>query len=115
MSFDISAVVSELGDEAIAGAGEQVGLNKDQSVRVAHAFAAHAGLGNEQMIQAVAADTGLDEEVVAAMLKKLIEVGRDKVMEDTGLNAAIDNTKQEAMAALQNAGGGLMGRLFGRK
>lgn len=115
MSFDIGAVVSELGDEAIAQAGEPLGLNKEQSVRVAHAFATHAGMGNQEMIAAVAADTGLDEEVVAAMLKKLIEVGGEKLMDDTGVTAAIDNAKSEAMAALSNAGGGLMGKLFGRK
>jgi hypothetical protein len=122
MSFDISAVVSELGDEAIAQAGEPVGLDKDQSVRVAHALASHAGLGNQDMIAAVAADTGLDEEVVAAMLKKLIEVGGEKLMNETPVGAAIDNAKDQAMAAFGDMGGaaaksagGFLGGLFGRK
>ena len=40
MSFDISKVVSELGDEVIGQCGEPVGLDKDQSVRVARALSA---------------------------------------------------------------------------
>jgi ATP phosphoribosyltransferase regulatory subunit HisZ len=122
MSFDISQVVTALGEEAIAKVGEPVGLSKEQSVRVAHAFAAKAGLGNEEMVRAVAADTGLDEEVVAAMLKKLVETGAEKLMNETPIGAAVDNAKQEAIAALGNAGdaavknaGGFLGRLFGRR
>lgn len=122
MSFDLSAVVRELGDEAIAKAGEPLGLSKEQSVRVAHALAAHAGLGNEETIRAVAQDTGLDEEVVAAMAKKLIETGAEKLMNETPVGAAVDNAKQEAMAALTAAGagaaknaGGFLSGLFGRK
>ena len=122
MSFDISQVVTALGDEAIGKCGEPLGLSKDQSVRVAHALAANAGLGNQQMIAKVAADTGLDEEVVAAMAKKLIETGAEKLMNETPVGAAIDNAKQEAMAAFTAAGsgaaqqaGGFLGKLFGRK
>lgn len=122
MSFDISKVVEALGEEAIGQIGDPIGLDKDQSVRVARALAAHSGLGNQQMVQAAASDTGLDEEVVAAMGKKLIEEGRDKLMEESGVNAAIDNAKQDAMAALGNVGGdaarnagGLLGKLFGRR
>ncbi|HYD88416.1 MAG TPA: hypothetical protein VEA80_13150 [Vitreimonas sp.] len=122
MSFDMSKVVAELGDEVIAKCGEPIGLNKDQSVRVAHALAARAGMGGEDMIKAVAADTGLDEEVVAAMAKKLVEVGTEKLMNETPIGAAVDNAKQEAMAALTAASqgaaknaGGFLGSLFGRK
>jgi hypothetical protein len=122
MSFDISQVVTALGDEACASAGEPLGLDKEQSVRVAHALAARAGMADDEMIKAVAADTGLDEEVVAAMLKKLLETGAEKLMEETPIGAAVDNAKQEAMAALGNVGGaavknagGFLGGLFGRK
>lgn len=122
MSFDFSKVVAALGDEAIGKAGEPVGLNKDQSVRVARALAARAGLGNEEMIKAVAEDTGLDEDVVAAMAKKLIEVGGEKLMNETPIGAAVDNAKQQAMAALSSVGagaaknaGGFLSSLFGRK
>lgn len=122
MSFDIAAVAADLGDDVIAKAGEPVGLDKNQSVRVAHAFAAHAGLGNQEMIAAVAADTGLDEEVVAAMGKKLLEVGGEKLMNDTPVGAAINGAKDQAMAAFGDmaggaakSAGGLLGGLFGRK
>jgi hypothetical protein len=122
MSFDISKVVEALGEEAIGQIGDPIGLDKEQSVRVARALAAHSGLGNQQMVQAAAADTGLDEEVVAAMGKKLVEEGGNQVMEATGVNTAIDNAKQDAMAALGNVGGdaarnagGLLGKLFGRR
>lgn len=122
MSFDISALVSALGDEAIAKCGEPVGLDKEQSVRVAHALAAHAGLGDEEMVRAVAADTGLEEEVVAAMLKRLAETAAEKLMSETPVGAAVDGAKQHAMAAMNTAGAeamknasGFLGSLFGRK
>ncbi len=122
MAFEMSRVVEDLGEEVVAQCGEPVGLNKDQSVRVARALAAHAGLGREEMIRAAAADTGLDEEVVAAMTKKLVEEGGKKLMDVSGATAAIDNAKDQAMAALGDASGeaakragGMLGRLFGRK
>jgi hypothetical protein len=122
MSLELSKVVAELGDEAIAETGEPLGLSKDQSVRVANSLAAHAGLGGEEAIKAAAADTGLDEEVVSAMLKKLIKTGGEKLMQESGASAAIDNAKNEAMAAFGAAGGGaakaaggFLGGLFGKK
>lgn len=115
MSFDLGKVVQSLGEDAVAQAGEPLGLNKDQSNRVVKALVARAGLGGEEAIRAAAADTGLDEEVVASMSKKLIEAGKEKLMEESGATAAIDNVKEQAMAAVQNAGGGLLGKLFGRK
>jgi hypothetical protein len=122
MSFDISALVTALGDEAIAKCGEPLGLDKDQSVRAARALAAHAGLGDQQMLAAVAADTGLDEEVIAAMLKRLGEIAAEKLMSETPVGAAVDSAKQQAMAAMGDAGaaamrnaGGFLGNLFGRK
>lgn len=122
MAFELSKVVEELGEEVIGQCGEPVGLSEDQSVRVARALAARAGLGREEMIKAAAADTGLDEEVVAAMMKRLVEKGGEALMEQTGINTAIDNAKDQAMAAFSDAGGaavknagGMLGRLFGRK
>jgi hypothetical protein len=115
MSLDLSKVVGELGEEMIAQAGEPLGLSKDQSVRVARALAANFGQGSEAAIKAAAEDTGLDEEVVAAMLKKLVEMGKEKLMEESGVNDAIDNAKDQAMAALSSAGGGLLGGFFKKK
>jgi hypothetical protein len=115
MGFELSKVVEDLGAEALAKAGEPVGLDKEQSVRLAKALAAHAGLGNKDMIAAAAADTGIDEEVVAAMAKRLIEVGGEKLMQETPIGAAVDTMKENAMAAMTNAGGGFLKGLFGRK
>lgn len=114
MSFDISKVVSELGDEVIAKCGEPAGLSKDQSVRVAHALAARCNLGGQEMIKKAAEDTGIDEEAVAAVSRKLMEVGKDKLMEESGATAAIDKAKADAMAAVQNQAKGMFGKLFGR-
>lgn len=122
MSFDVSKVVSDLGDEFIGQLGEPLGLNKDQSVRCARALAARVGMGGEQAVQLAAADAGLSEEVTAAMLQKLVDAGKEKLLADTGVTGAIDNARDQAMAALNNAGqqaaGGIMGKLgglFGRK
>ncbi len=126
MSFDVSTVVSNLSEEAIGQAGEPLGLSKDQSVRVARALAANIGLGGDEAIKRAAADTGIDEECVTAMLGKLMEIGKEKVLEDSGFNNAVDNAvsgaKDQAMAAFGNAGGqaakaagGFLGGLFGKK
>lgn len=120
MSFDISKVVAELGDEVIGKCGEPAGLSKEQSVRVAHALAARCNIGGEAMIKAAAADTGIDEEAVGAVSKKLVEAGKDKLMNDTGAAAAIEKAKADAAAAAQAAAGdmakkagGMFGKLFG--
>jgi hypothetical protein len=122
MSFDMSRVVAALGDDAIGKCGEPIGLNEDQSVRVAHALAARAGLANQDMVAQVAADTGLSEDVVASMAKRLVEEGGKKLMDSTGATAAIDNAKEQAMAAMTAASGdavkqagGFLSGLFGRK
>ncbi len=122
MNIDIAKIVEALGEEAIGKAGEPAGLDKGQSVRVAKALATHAGLGNEKMLAAVAADTGLDEEVIAATSKRLVEVGTEKLMNETPVGAAVDSMKNSAMAALTGAGsgvagqaGGLLKGLFGKK
>ena len=74
------------------------------------------------MVRTVAADTGLDEEVVAAMLKRLAEIAAEKLMSETPVGAAADTAKQQAMAAMDNAGAaamkgatGFLNSLFARK
>lgn len=117
--MDIGKIVSSLGDDIIAQCGEPVGLSKDQSVRVAQALGRHIGAGQDLAIKAAAADTGLSEEVTSAMLSKVIAVGKEKLMSDAGVTGAIDNAKDQAMAAMQNMGGeaakGIFGKLFGKK
>jgi len=122
MAFELSKVVASLGEEAIAKAGEPLGLDTDQSNRVARALAAHVGAGDKDSIAKAAADTGIDEEVVTAMSKKLIEVGGEKLLAESGVSAAIDGAKDQAMAAFGNVGGeaakqagGFLGKLFGKK
>lgn len=110
MAFEMSKVVSSLGEELIGKCGEPVGLDKDQSVRVARALAARFNLGGEAAIKAAAEDTGIDEETVAAMSKKLMEAGKDKLMDESGANAVIDKAKDEAM----NQAKGMFGKLFGK-
>jgi hypothetical protein len=121
MSFDISKVISELGDDMIAKCGEPAGLNKEQSVRVAHALAARFNLGGEEMIKKAAEDTGIDEEAVGAVSKKLVEAGKEKLMDESGASAAIEKAKADAAAAAQAAAGdmakkagGMFGKLFGK-
>ena len=122
MNLDMSKIISDIGDDLIAEAGEPLGLDHDQSVRVAHALAAHIGMGGEEAIKQAAADTGLDEEVIAAMLPKLIEAGKEKLLAEGPVADAIDSAKEQAMSALGSVGGaaaksagGMLGTLFGRK
>lgn len=119
MAIDISKILSSLGDELVAQAGEPVGLDKDQSVRVAKALGQHIGGGKDLAIKAAAADTGLTEDVISAMLTKLIETGKEKLLSEGAVGDAIENAKGQAMAAVGNIGGeaakGIFGKLFGKK
>jgi hypothetical protein len=122
MSLDTAKILSDLGDDLIAQAGEPVGLNRDQSVRVARALTTHLGKGRDAAVQQAAAETGLTEEVISAMLGKLVEVGREKLLNEGPVGQAIDSAKSQASAALGQAGqaaaasvGGMLGGLFGRK
>jgi hypothetical protein len=122
MDFDISKVVSQLGDDMIAQCGEPLGLDRDKSVRVAKALAANFNKGKDEAVKQAAVDADLTEDVTSAMLSKLIETGKEKLLNEGPVGQAIDGAKDQAMAALNNAGGdamkkagGLLGGLFGRK
>jgi len=122
MAIDISKILSSLGDDLVAQAGAPLGLDKDTSVRVAAALSQHIGGGKDLAIKATAADTGLTEDVISSMLNKLIDTGKEKLMNESGVTGAIDDAKAQAMGAIGNIGGeatkGLMGKiggLFGKK
>jgi hypothetical protein len=120
MAIDMSKVFAELGEDVAAQCGEPVGLDRDQSVRVAQALARNIGGGKDLAVKATAAETGLTEEVVGAMLGKLVEAGKEKLLEQSG--DAVEGAKAQAMAAIENVGGaaakgmlGKLGGLFGKK
>jgi len=120
MAIDMSKVFAELGEDVAAQCGEPVGLDRNQSVRVAQALARNIGGGKDLAVKATAAETALTEEVVGAMLGKLVEAGKDKVLERSG--DAIEGARTQAMAAIENVGGaatrgmlGKLGGLFGKK
>ncbi|MDX2233545.1 MAG: hypothetical protein NW200_03525 [Hyphomonadaceae bacterium] len=122
MAIDLSKILSELGDDLVAQAGEPIGLDRDQSVRVATALSRNIGGGKDLAVKATATETGLTEEVISAMLGKLMETGKEKLLNEGPVGEAIDGAKAQAMAAIENVGGaaakGLMGRLgglFGKK
>jgi hypothetical protein len=118
MSIDVSKIVSALGDEAVAKCGDQVGLERAQSLRVARALAAHMGKGKDEAVRAAAADTGLTEEVIAAMLAKLVEKGAEKALEDSPLGEAVGNMKGAAADMLGKGAEGMFGKIggmFGKK
>jgi hypothetical protein len=116
---DVSKILSSLGDDMVAQAGEPVGLDRDQSIRVAKALSSHIGGGKDLAIKAAAADTGLTEEVISAMLGKLVEAGKEKLLGDSGVTGAIEDAKAQAMGAIGDLGNqatkGLFGKLFGKK
>lgn len=122
MGLDFTAILSALGEDLIAQAGAPLGLDAGQSVRVAQALGRHIGGGEGVAVHAVAAETGLSEEIISAMLTKLIETGKEKLLSDSGVGAAIDGAKAQAAAAAQAAGGealkaagGFLGKIFGKK
>lgn len=122
MAFDVSKVVSELGEDLIASVGEPLGLDRDLSLKAAHALAANWGKGQDEAVKAAAAETGVGEEVMAAMLGKVVDAGKDKAIDAAKDKAgeAVEAAKVQAMAALEaspvgKAAGGFLGKLFGKK
>jgi Mn-containing catalase len=122
MSFDLSKVVEQMGDGMIEQIGSPLGLNADQSKRVARALGQRFSSNREQTIQAAAADTGLDEEVVGSMLNKLVDEGKQRVLESGPVADAISGAKTQAQDAMAAMGGeamksasGLLGGFFGKK
>lgn len=115
MTIDFSKIVSELGDDLIAQQGEHVGLDREQSVRVADALARNFSKGREGAVEAAAAETGLTEEVIAAMAGKLIEVGKEKLLNEGPVADAIASAQVAAGDAMKKAAGGMFSGLFGRK
>jgi hypothetical protein len=123
MSLDLSQAFRALGDEAIAKIGDQIGLDREQSVRVAQALAARASQGREAAVAGAAEETGLGQEVVAAMFGKLAETAAEKALSDSPIGNALGAFKAplaEAGAGVIGEGaakgaGGLMSKLFGRK
>jgi hypothetical protein len=114
MSLEVGKIVSELGDALIAKVGEEVGLDGDLAVRAAHALAAHIGSGRDAAVKQAAAETGVGEEVIAALLSKLIEAGAQKLMEESPVGDAMASAKAAAEGAIGKAAGGMLGKLFGR-
>ncbi|MGE3303195.1 MAG: hypothetical protein AB7M12_08780 [Hyphomonadaceae bacterium] len=122
MDFDLSKVVSQLGENAVAQCGDAVGLTRDQSIKVAHALAANFSKGKDEAVKAAAETAGLAEEVTSSMLTKLIDVGKEKLLSEGPVGQALDSAKDSAMAALNDAGGeamknagGFFSKLFGKK
>lgn len=111
---DMQKIVGQLGDDVIGSCGEPLGLDKETSVRVARALAAHFNLGGEEAVKAAAADTGLSTDVVGSMSKKLMDEGKNYVMKESGVADAVDKAKADAMAAVQNQAKGMFGKLFGK-
>jgi hypothetical protein len=101
MNIDFTSIVSKLGDEAIAKVGEQVGLDRELSVRAAKALAENFHGDRKEAIAAASAETGIGQEVLQAMFQKLC---------DTGADMAIDHVKEQGMSAAKN----MFGKFFGR-
>ncbi|MES1200692.1 MAG: hypothetical protein ABUS57_04500 [Pseudomonadota bacterium] len=115
MNIDFSKIVSDVGDDLIAQTGEPLGLSKDQSVRVARALAANWNKGRDAAVEQTAADTGLPTEVVSAMTTKLIDVAKDKLLNEGPVGDAIHSAQAAATDAVGKAASGFLGGLFGRK
>lgn len=119
MAIDISKILSSLGDDLVAQAGAPVGLDRDQSIRVAAALSQHIGGGKDLAVKAAAADTGLTEDVISSMLGKLVETGKEKLLNEGPIGDAMENAKAQAMSAVGDFGNqatkGLFGKLFGKK
>jgi len=114
MSIDISKIISNIGDDLAAKAGEPLGLDRDKSILAAHALINHMGGGKDLAIKAAAAETGLTEEIISSLLTKMIDAGKEKLMAESGVQDAIDGAKDQAMAAINNIGGEVSKGLFGK-
>lgn len=100
MNFDLSKILEQLGDPVIAQIGGSLGLSAQQSQQLAQALSRHFSTNREATVEAAAADTGFNQDVVAAMLGKLVEEGKKHMLEGGGASEMI---------------GGALGGLFGKK
>lgn len=115
MALNFENIVAFLGEKAVGEIGAPLGLNADQSLRLASTLARTAGAGPELAVKGAAAETGIPEDVVKAMLDKLFETGKQKVLEETGIAQQADALRDQAVDSVKQAAGGFLGRLFGRK
>lgn len=113
--IDFGKVVAGLGEKVVGDIGAPLGLSGETSIKLAQSLAAHADKGVSGAVKAAAEETGVAQELVQSFADKLYEQGRDMLIEQSGINEHMENAKQGAMAALKNAGGGLLGGLFGKK
>jgi uncharacterized protein with von Willebrand factor type A (vWA) domain len=115
MAIEFGKIIEILGEKAVGEVGAPLGLNEEQSVKLARSLAANIGAGNDLAIKGAAAETGIPEDVVKAMLDKLYETGKEKILADTGIAQQAEQMKDQAIEAAKSAAGGFLGRLFGRK
>jgi hypothetical protein len=99
--IDLGKVVSSLGEQTIAEIGEPLGLSSEQSMRAARALAENFTGNKDQAIDAAARETGIGEEVLEAMIVKLLDNAKD---------AAVDHVKGQAAEAAK----GMFGKFLGR-
>lgn len=115
MALDFENIVSFLGHKVVGEIGAPLGLDEDQSVKLAASLANNIRAGNDLAIKGAAAETGIPEDVAQAMLDKLYETGKQKLLEDTGIAQQAEAMRDQAVEAAKQAAGGFLGRLFGRK
>ncbi len=113
--IELGKIVEGLGEKVVGDLGEPLGLSGETSIKLAKSLAANASKGVSGAVKAAAEETGVAQELVQSFADKLYEKGKDMLIEQSGMNEHVENAKQGAMAALKNAGGGLLGGLFGKK
>lgn len=100
--IDLGKVVTMVGETTIAEIGEPLGLSPELSMKAARSLAENFTGGNrDEAVKAAAAETGITEECLNAMLAKLIDRGKDMAVE-------------AASAQLGDAAKGMFGKFFGR-
>lgn len=115
MALDFENIVGFLGAKVVGDIGAPLGLNGEQSVKLASALANNIRAGKDLAVKGAAAETGIPEDVAQAMMDKLYETGKEKLLHDTGIADQAEAMKDQAVEAAKQAAGGFFGRLFGRK
>jgi hypothetical protein len=121
MSFDISTVLNNVGDDLLGDSGEQIGLERETAIKAGRALIANWSKGKVEAVKLAAAESGLAEDVVSQLAEKAVDLAKAKAgeaakqaYESSGAAQAVEGAKEQAMAALGGKSG-FLGKLFGKK
>lgn len=99
MSLEIAQLIFAFGDERLARAGEEAGLERDHALGVAYALAAHMGKGRDTAVRRAAASAGIAEAKVLALLGRIMLARPTRAAFEGGVAGRVGGLREGLMPA----------------